>query len=77
MKVRVRIARMAVSGPAMSRRQRSNLDNQIGRELQRLLNSGVTGDGSVACRRPQPSVAGDIAAAIAAQLPPQRRGRRA
>jgi hypothetical protein len=77
MKVRVRIARMAVSGPPMSRRQRSDLDNQIGRELQRLLNSGVAGDGAVARRTPRPSVAGDIAGAIAAQLPPQRRGRRA
>lgn len=75
MKVRVNIARIAISEPSMSRRQRSALGDQISSELKHLLDPGVASTDSAA-RQPQRSVAADIAGAIAAQLPPQRRGTR-
>lgn len=72
MKVRVNIARMAITKQPISARERSALSGQVGRELKRLLDPGVATADATARSPRAPSVAAEIASAIAAQLP--RRG---
>ncbi len=68
MKVRVGVKRMLLPEHFMSRRERMALGEDIGRELARLLQQTVADDTH---RRPVPSIATQVATAIAAQLPPQ------
>lgn len=79
MRVRVDVKHMVLPAQSTSRRERMAVGEDIGRELSRLLQHGaITADGPR--QRSVPSVATQIAAAIAAQLPPQpahqRTGRR-
>lgn len=79
MKVRIDIKRMVLPERSMSRRERMALGEEIGRELSRLLQHGAPA-ADAPRRRPAPSVATQIAAAIAPQLPqqsaPRQTGRR-
>jgi hypothetical protein len=79
MKVRVDVKRMVLPAQSMSRHERMALGEDIGRELSHLLQRGAPAADDPR-RRSVPSVATQIAAAIAAQLPPQpahgRTGRR-
>jgi hypothetical protein len=69
MKVRVDIRRLVVDR-SMSRRERTALGADIERELGRLLAGGV-GSGNGLSGRSRPSVAAQVAAAVAARLPTQ------
>jgi hypothetical protein len=73
MRVRVHIGRLVVDDGSMSRRERMQLSEDIGRELSRLIESPVSPQPG---RRRPPSIAAQIATAVAAQLPrthPHRR----
>lgn len=75
MKVRMDIKRLVVHDRSLSRRQRINLSDDIGRELSALVQHRAGPDS----RRRVSSPAQQIAAAVFAQLPPsssQRPGRR-
>jgi hypothetical protein len=71
MKIRLNIHRMVMPDGSMSRRERTALGTHMGRELGRLLEQGATATGDPQ-RHSAPSIATDIAAAIAAHLPPPR-----
>lgn len=79
MKVRVNINRMVLPERSMSRRERMALGEEIGRELSRLLQHGPPA-ADAPPRGTVPSIATQIAAAIAPQLPqqpaPRQTGRR-
>jgi len=69
MKLRVDIRRLVLDG-SMSRRERMALGEEIGRELNSLLAGGACSDNGFRGRS-RPSVAAQVAAAVAARLPTQ------
>lgn len=68
MKIRVDIERLVTHDRSLSRRDRLNLRDDIRRELRELTRPGT--GATAPDRRSPPSVAAQIAAAVAARLPP-------
>jgi hypothetical protein len=75
MRVRIDVGRIVLPAQYGSRRERMALSENIGRELNRQLQPDATAADDRR-QRSTPLVASQIAAAIAARLPPQSTQRR-